>query len=80
MLFLLLPQAPDKVSLSVAVSDELVKRGISAGVIAKEAAVLSVVAVVGRPQLAQAGGKNPSKITEAIAYVKQMLAKSGGSA
>lgn len=63
----------DKVSLTVGVSDDLVKRGISAGTIAKEAAGIVGGSGGGRPQLAQAGGKNPAKISEAFSRVKETL-------
>ena len=63
----------DKVSLTVGVSDDLVKRGISAGAIAKEAAGIVGGSGGGRPQLAQAGGKEPAKINEALSHVKKSL-------
>lgn len=63
----------DKVSLTVGVSDDLVKRGISAGTIAKEAAGIVGGSGGGRPQLAQAGGKHPAKISEAFSKVKEAL-------
>jgi alanyl-tRNA synthetase len=63
----------DKVSLTVGVSDDLVKRGINAGTIAKEAAGIVGGSGGGRPQLAQAGGKEPAKINEALSQVKKSL-------
>ncbi|PWU01947.1 MAG: alanine--tRNA ligase [Candidatus Melainabacteria bacterium] len=63
----------DKVSLTVGVSDDLVKRGINAGAIAKEAAGIVGGSGGGRPQIAQAGGKEPAKINEALSHVKKSL-------
>lgn len=55
----------DKVSLVAGVSDPLAKR-FNAGQIVKEAATICGGSGGGRPQLAQAGGKDPSKLTDAL--------------
>ena len=55
----------DKVSLVAAVSDPISKK-YNAGQIVKEAATVCGGSGGGRPQLAQAGGKEPSKLTEAL--------------
>jgi alanyl-tRNA synthetase len=65
--------APDKVSVAVGVSDALVKRGLNAGNLAKEFATVCGGGGGGKPQLAQAGGKDPAKIDQAIARVRQVI-------
>jgi alanyl-tRNA synthetase len=68
--------AEDKVSIAVGVSDPLVKKGINAGNLVKEAATICGGGGGGRPQLAQAGGKDPSKLDKAIAAVKAAISTS----
>jgi alanyl-tRNA synthetase len=67
----------DKPSLIAAVSDDLVKRGLMAGDLVKEAAAVMGGSGGGRPNMAQAGGKDASKIGEAIdtvlPFVKRKL-------
>ena len=67
----------DKPSLIAAVTDDLVKRGLSAGDLVKEAAAVMGGSGGGRPNMAQAGGKDASKIGEAIdkvlPFVKRKL-------
>jgi alanyl-tRNA synthetase len=65
--------APDKVSVAVGISDALVKRGFNAGNLAKEFAAICGGGGGGKPQLAQAGGRDPAKIEEALARVKQVI-------
>lgn len=55
-----------KVNLVVAVTDELVKKGVKAGDIVKPIANIVNGGGGGRPHLAQAGGKSPEKLDEAI--------------
>ena len=62
-----------KVNLIVMVSDEAVKMGAHAGKIIKEAASVVGGGGGGRPNMAQAGGKNPSKIDEALEKAKEVL-------
>jgi alanyl-tRNA synthetase len=66
--------APDKVSVAVGISDALVKRGFNAGNLAKEFATVCGGGGGGKPQLAQAGGKDPAKIGQALARVKEVVA------
>jgi alanyl-tRNA synthetase len=65
--------APDKVSIVTAVSDALVKRGLNAGNLVKQAASICGGGGGGRPQLAQAGGKDPSKLEQALVAVKNLV-------
>ena len=55
-----------KVVLLAGVTDDLVKKGLKAGDIIKEIAPIVAGAGGGRPQMAQAGGKDPAKIDEAL--------------
>jgi alanyl-tRNA synthetase len=55
-----------KPSIVVSISDDLVKRGLNAGEVARAAAQIVGGNGGGRPNLAQAGGKDASKIDEAI--------------
>ncbi len=65
----------DKVLFVAAVTKDLVQKGINAGNMVKEAAKTAGGGGGGRPDFAQAGGKNPEKIDEAIEAVKQQLNK-----
>lgn len=67
--------APDKVSLVAMVSDSIAGRGAHAGNLVKELAVLVGGGGGGRPNMAQAGGKNAAGIPEAIAKAKDVLQK-----
>ena len=62
-------------SLVAAVTDDLTKRGLDAVKIVK--AVASVVGGSGggKPTLAQAGGKDPARLNEALAQVKAVVAE-----
>ncbi|HWT91606.1 MAG TPA: alanine--tRNA ligase [Solirubrobacteraceae bacterium] len=59
-----------RVGLIVAVPQELVGRGIKAGDIVKTAAQVVGGGGGGRPTMAQAGGKDPSKLGEALAAAR----------
>jgi alanyl-tRNA synthetase len=56
--------------LVAAVTDDLVKRGLDAGKLVKAAAKIVGGGGGGKPTLAQAGGKDPSRLAEALAQVK----------
>ena len=56
-----------KVGLLVAVTDDLVAKGLHAGKIVGQAAQAAGGKGGGNPTLAQAGGKDPSKLGEALA-------------
>lgn len=59
-------QAGNKVSLLAMATDEAIKKGVHAGNLIKEIAPLVGGGGGGRPNMAQAGGKNPSGIPDAL--------------
>ncbi|HTK77502.1 MAG TPA: alanine--tRNA ligase [Gemmataceae bacterium] len=61
-----------KVGLLVAVTDDLAKKGLHAGKLVGEAAKIADGKGGGNPTLAQAGGKNPAKLGEALARAKEL--------
>ena len=63
----------DKVNLIVTATDDIVKAGVHAGNIIKSAAPC-VGGGGGRPNMAQAGGKNPAGIEKAFETAKETLA------
>ena len=63
----------DKVNLIVTATDDIVKAGVHAGNIIKSAAPCVGGGGGGRPNMAQAGGKNPEKAGEAIEAVAGIL-------
>ncbi|SEM69750.1 alanine--tRNA ligase [Paenibacillus sp. OV219] len=65
--------AEDKVNLVAAVAPELVKQGFNAGKIVKEAAAACGGGGGGRPDMAQAGGKDPSKLGEALQIAEELV-------
>ena len=62
-----------KVMLLAALSRDLVEKKINAGPWVKEAAAVVGGGGGGKPDMAQAGGKNPSKIPDAIAKAKSWI-------
>jgi alanyl-tRNA synthetase len=67
-----------KVSLVVAVSKDLIARGLKAGSIIKEVAGIVGGGGGGRPALAQAGGKLVEKLPEAIEKAAEIVASQVG--
>lgn len=65
----------DKPMIICAVTDDLVKRGLNAGEIVKTAAAVMGGSGGGRPNLAQAGGKDADKLNEAIDQVLPLVQK-----
>lgn len=63
----------DKVNLVAMVTDDLVKQKLHAGKLIKEVARIVGGGGGGRPQMAQAGGKDPSKLTEALERVPSLV-------
>src|SRR5699024_9489929 len=66
---LLAAENKGKVLLIAGVSDNLVKEGLHAGKLIAQAAKICGGGGGGRPDMAQAGGKDPSKIKEALSSV-----------
>ncbi|MSQ25677.1 MAG: alanine--tRNA ligase [Dehalococcoidia bacterium] len=66
----------DRPAFAAVVTKDLVARGYNAGAILREVAKIAGGGGGGRPDLAQAGGKDPSKIAEALALVPTLLKKS----
>jgi len=63
----ILASAPEGRPLIVAgVSSDLVKRGLHAGELVKSVAAVVGGSGGGKPTLAQAGGKDPSRLAEAL--------------
>ena len=62
-----------KVTLLAGVTNDLVEKGISAGEIVKTIAPIVDGGGGGRPQMAQAGGKNPQKIDEALKKAAEII-------
>lgn len=61
-----------RVGLLVAVTDDLVKKGLHAGKIVGEAAKTAGGKGGGNPSLAQAGGKDPAKLGEALDLARKL--------
>ncbi|MCA9765359.1 MAG: alanine--tRNA ligase [Carnobacterium sp.] len=64
-----------KVNLLAAVDQETVKKGLSAGNLIKEIAPLVGGGGGGRPDMAQAGGKNPAGLANALEKVGEWVGK-----
>ena len=60
-----------KVSFCSAVSDDLIARGLKAGDWVRETAKIAGGGGGGRPQMAQAGGKDPSKLPAALTSARE---------
>ncbi|MEK4512368.1 alanine--tRNA ligase [Paenibacillus anaericanus] len=65
--------AEDKVNFVVVVPQEEVKRGLHAGKLVKEVATVCGGGGGGRPDMAQAGGKDASKLDEALKVAGQWI-------
>ncbi len=63
----------DRVNLLISATKDLVKKNISAGSIIKAIAPIVGGGGGGRPDMAQAGGKIPGKLTQALMEVKNIL-------
>jgi alanyl-tRNA synthetase len=63
-----------KPSILVAVTDDLVKQGVKAGDLIKPIAEIVGGGGGGRPNLAQAGGKDSTKLPQALAKARELLA------
>jgi alanyl-tRNA synthetase len=69
-----------KVSLAVKVSKDLVGRGLHAGNIVKEAAKIVGGGGGGRPDFAQAGGKDPARLVDALAAAERLATETAARA
>ncbi|AKL95239.1 alanyl-tRNA synthetase AlaS [Clostridium aceticum] len=72
---LLASEAEGKVSFVATATKDLLGKGVHAGNLVKEAAKITGGGGGGRPDMAQAGGKNPEKIKEALEAVEELLKK-----
>ena len=66
-------QGNDKVVLVAGITNNLIERGISAGSWVKEVAPVVGGGGGGKPDMAQAGGKQPEKIGDAIELAKSII-------
>ena len=63
----------DKVNLIAAVTKDYIDQGYHAGKLLKEVAAICGGGGGGRPDMAQAGGKNPAKLNEALSFVEEWV-------
>lgn len=63
----------DKVSITAGVTKDLIEKGYHAGKLVKEVAGICGGGGGGRPDMAQAGGKNPEKLDEALKFVEEWI-------
>lgn len=68
-----------KVSLIASVTDDLVKKGLHAGKLIGQVAKVVGGGGGGKPNMAQAGGKEPAKLAEALALARQLVTSQLGS-
>ncbi|MHC4228181.1 MAG: alanine--tRNA ligase [Planctomycetota bacterium] len=68
-----------KATLLAGVTDDLIKMGLKAGDIVKEIAPIVDGGGGGRPQMAQAGGKDPGKIGDALARAAELIREKLGA-
>jgi len=74
-IFLATAAGDSKVVLVAGVSRDLVERGVSAGDWVKEVAPVVGGGGGGKPDLAQAGGKDPAKLGEALEVARATMRK-----
>ncbi len=67
-----------KVMLLAGVTDDLIKKGVKAGDIVKEIAPIVGGGGGGRPNMAQAGGKDATKLNEALHKAKTLITEKLG--
>lgn len=65
----------DKANLLIAVGQDAVKAGVKAGDLIKQVAPKIGGGGGGRPDMAQAGGKNPTGIEEALTFAKEIISQ-----
>jgi alanyl-tRNA synthetase len=64
----------EKPSFVAAITPDLVEKGLQAGTVVKRVARVVGGGGGGRPTLAQAGGRDPRRLDEALALVPQVVA------
>lgn len=69
----LLASGGDKANFVLKAGADLVKKGVHAGKLIKEVAKVAQGGGGGRPDMASAGGKDPSKIEEALAVGEKLI-------
>ncbi|UNF99965.1 alanine--tRNA ligase [Bacillus altitudinis] len=62
-----------KVNISAGVTKDVIEKGLHAGKLVKQAAEICGGGGGGRPDMAQAGGKQPEKLEEALATVEEFV-------
>jgi alanyl-tRNA synthetase len=75
---LLASAADGRVTFVAAVSDDLIAKGLKAGDWVREVAKVTGGGGGGRPQMAQAGGKDPTKLPDALNVARQWAQKVTG--
>lgn len=63
----------DKVNILAGVTKDLISQGYHAGKLVKEVASRCGGGGGGRPDMAQAGGKNPAQVEEALAFIQEYV-------
>lgn len=66
-------QLPERVQIVIKVSPDFVQKGINAGALIKQISPLIGGSGGGRPDMAQAGGKNPEGIENAFKLIQQLI-------
>ncbi|WP_373892892.1 alanine--tRNA ligase [Virgibacillus natechei] len=74
-IILLAAENNQKVQLAAGVSKDLIERGFHAGNLIKQAAQICGGGGGGRPDMAQAGGKDPKKIDAALEFAEQYISE-----
>jgi alanyl-tRNA synthetase len=63
----------DKATLLAGMTEDVIKKGLKAGDIVRQVAPIIGGGGGGRPQMAQAGGKNPEKINDALKKASELI-------
>ena len=75
--FLVAVQGKDGIRLTMGITSDLVEKGLHAGNLLRETARVLGGGGGGRPDMAEAGGKNPGKFKESIETLKNILLQTG---
>ncbi len=65
----------DKIIFVAAVTKDLTKKGYHAGKVIKKVAQIAGGSGGGRPDFAQAGGRDPAKVDKALAVIPKYITK-----